>query len=287
MQALGRSEAMVQTPQGEFPASELDIRSIHHPRIAAIGDSAGYSLCSSYGCSTYYIRLDDITFDGSTVEVTWSKKREGDGLIGHQLYQVVVGGTVIFEEEAQIAGGRWDTETASGAGEAGDSVQIKMASTFTDDTTSISGTVPQIPSPEPLVTNVDVSPSSVTVGQSVQITVTMQNQGDAPFSGSRGVTVDGQQIGSLSFSVPAGGSQDKSLSWTPQTEGTKTVSVEGSSVSDTVSVSPADGGNGGGGGNGGNGGDGGNGGGLGDRIDLGTAAMIGLGVVGTAANAMR
>lgn len=143
----------------------------------AIGDRIRYSTCSSFGCSTYEVRLTDVTFDGETVTVEWVRSRTGSGLIGDQRITVTVAGQQIGGEKSSFASGD-HPGSASGPGAPGDEVVLTMESTFSDDSGRITATVPAPPFDPGGVEAVGcptLDPPDVETGTPVQAGATVSN----------------------------------------------------------------------------------------------------------------
>lgn len=196
-------------------------------RGLGVGDSVVYSLCSSFGCSTYSVELDDVTNNGDgTVTVTWVRKRSGDGLIGDQTIDVFVGGTRIGGETGAWTSSEF-TESATGTGAEGDPVRLRMASTFTDDAGEVTATVPPDPFQPGRVTRVagscSVSPTELPIGD-VTVTLGVDVRNDNPLPAlvdvawgwaneeTGNTVILGEVIGA---EVPANATQTISQTFTP------------------------------------------------------------------------
>lgn len=125
------------------PTSTGTLRTLSDAVTSAIGDAARYTMCSSFGCSTYIARLESVENHGDgTVTVTWTRERTGDGLIGEQRVDVLVGGDRIGGEQSNFISNEVTRET-TGPGKSGDPVTLRLSSTFSDDSSTVTGSVPE------------------------------------------------------------------------------------------------------------------------------------------------
>lgn len=143
----------------------------------AVGDRIRYSLCSSFGCSTYECRLTAVSFDGTNVAVEWVRSRIGNGLIGNQRITVTVGGREIGGETSSFVSSE-ATRSATGAATPGEEIVLTMASTFTDDSGQVTATVPAPPFDPTAVQAIGcptLDPVDVLAGEPVEAEATVAN----------------------------------------------------------------------------------------------------------------
>ena len=179
------------------------------PDTATVGETVTFDASNSTdnaGITTYNWDFDgDGTTDRQTTSPTtaWSYEHPGD-----------VTATVTAVDRAG------SSDSASVA------VSVETASD-TDPTTA-----------QLTVTNATLSPETVTAGESVTVSVTVENTGDVSGSESVGVTVDGETVRDRTVTVPAGATRTVGLSVTLDQTGGAVVSVAGT-LAGTVSVSPS------------------------------------------------
>lgn len=114
-------------------------------RARAIGDSASYSLFSSFGASEYVITLVDIVNNGDgTVTVVYERVRRNNNAIADAQLDILVAGERIGGETTNFTSTP-TTHRVTGAGQAGDTVTITASTDlFNGGSLTVTGVVPSV-----------------------------------------------------------------------------------------------------------------------------------------------
>lgn len=111
---------------------------------ARLTGSTSITKCSSFGCSTYTLELTEVKNNGDgTVTVTWTRNRQGDGLIGEVTIDILVAGQRIGGETTTPASNEV-SESVTGSGSVGDAVTARLT-TWDDESREVTATVPSPP----------------------------------------------------------------------------------------------------------------------------------------------
>ncbi|WP_255149988.1 PKD domain-containing protein [Halorarius halobius] len=199
--------------------------------------SATYSdAASSIDTSSVEVTLDGQTVtSGATVtasEVTYDASGLSDG---SHTFSVTVADTV----------GQSTTETASftvSTGDGGSPSGPPSSSGPTspsDDGGTAGGAAGTAGSPDISQTSADVSTTSLAVGETVTVSATLENDGDAPGDATVSLSVDGDSVGeSRTVRVPANGTATAVFGYSFDEPGTYTLAV-GNQTAGTVTVNEA------------------------------------------------
>ena len=196
------------------------------------GDGGAFELSLDIGDGG--TALGQITTE-STLEVTVRAENRGDEF-GFQSFDVTVDGRTVGTVSFSLGGGQTES----------DSVRFSPQTTGTKtvavggQSTTITVEAPAAPADIEVLPTIDIRVvgsglgaqlGQITTESTVEATVSATNRGDEFGSASFPVTIDGQQVGTVSFSLGSGASGEDSVRFTPPSAGTFTVAANGATAS--------------------------------------------------------